>query len=91
MKRRFVILKHVLKQDAVSFPGRLKLNTAYPHTRIEALEHSGSFGLNIKTEERVCLDREMSTQKLRSEFKVHCLLQFPPSEEAESWPRGVLL
>ena len=76
MKKRFVILKYVLKL-AVSLPGRLKLNTAYPCIRNVALVHLQSFGLTIKTEERVCLDREISTQKLRSEFEVHCLLQVP--------------
>ena len=76
MRMRFVILKCVLKL-AVSLPGRLKLNAAYPCIRNVALMHLGSFGLTIKTEERVCLDREVSTQKLGSEFKVHRLLQVP--------------
>lgn len=81
--QRFVILKCVSKL-AVSLPGRLKLNTAYPCIRNVALVHLGSFGRTIKTEERACLDREISTQKLWSEFQVHRVFsRFPPSGEAE--------
>lgn len=59
--KRSVILKNVLK-FAVSLPGRLQLNTAYLCVRSVALVHLGSFGLTIKIEERVCLDREINTQ-----------------------------
>lgn len=59
MMTRFVM--HVLKY-AVSLSGRLKLNTAYLCIRSVALVHLGSFGLTIKTEERACPDREISTQ-----------------------------
>lgn len=73
MKKRFMILKWVSKL-AVSIPGRVKLNTAYPHIRIAMLVQFRNFWSYYQNR-RVCLDREISTQRLGSELEAYSLPQ----------------